>query len=164
MSIYHKGDYELMCDEIVNKKKELEKKISNFVQKKIKFLMSKNKVKNLINKFINKDEVVKFIDYGTLNVSSPSPAGYLILTDKRFLFHSKVLFLKESLTEIPLSNVSGVTFDKTSFTKENIVKFKIKDQKDLVFKDLVDNLSDAWNVEENSDLSIQYLKLKFNQN
>jgi hypothetical protein len=25
MSIYHKGDYELMCDEIVNKKKELEK-------------------------------------------------------------------------------------------------------------------------------------------
>ena len=148
----------------IDKKKELEKKISNFVQKKIKFLMSKNKVKNLINKFINKDEVVKFIDYGTLNVSSPSPAGYLILTDKRFLFHSKVLFLKESLTEIPLSNVSGVTFDKTSFTKENIVKFKIKDQKDLVFKDLVDNLSDAWNVEENSDLSIQYLKLKFNQN
>ena len=76
----------------------------------------------------------------------------------------KVLFLKESLTEIPLSNVSGVTFDKTSFTKENIVKFKIKVQKELVFKDLVDNLSDAWNVEENSDLSIQYLKLKFNQN
>jgi hypothetical protein len=147
----------------IDEKKELEKKISNFVQKKIKFLMSKNKVKNLIKKYIHKDEVIKFIDYGTLNISSPSPTGYLILTDKRFLFHSKVLFLKESLTEIPLSDVLGVNFDK-SLIKTNIVKFKIKDQKDLVFKDLVDNLSDAWNVEENSDFSIQYLKLKFNQN
>ena len=129
--------------------------------------MSKNKVKNLIKKFIHKDEVIKFIDYGTLNVSSLSPPGYLILTDKRFLFHSKFLFLKESLTEIPLSNVLGVIFDK-SLLKTNIVKFKIKDQKDLVYKDLADSLSDAWNdawnVEENSDFSIQYLKLIFNQN
>lgn len=163
LEIIKKEKLELEKKRELEKKKELERKISSFIQKKIKFLMSKNKVKNLIKKYIHKDEVIKFIDYGTLNISSPSPTGYLILTDKRFLFHSKVLFLKESLTEIPLSDVLGVNFDK-SLIKTNIVKFKIKDQKDLVFKDLVDNLSDAWNVEENSDFSIQYLKLKFNQN